>query len=60
MNLSSEWQVINEIAEEHGFALLAEAEHDVKLGARFVGQDGAQELNEAGRYFHVDHEISAG
>jgi hypothetical protein len=37
-------QVIDEVAEEHGFALLAEAEHDVQLRARLVRQDRAQEL----------------
>ncbi len=50
-------QVIDEIAEEHRLALLAEAEHDIQLGVGLVGQDGAQELDVAGRHFHIDHEI---
>ena len=52
-------QVVDEIAKKHRFALLAEAEHDVDLGARLVGHDGAQELDVAGGYFHVDHEVGA-
>ena len=49
--------VVDEVAEEHGLPLLAQAEHDVQLGARLVGQDRAQELDVARGHFHVDHEI---
>ncbi len=52
-------QVVDEIAEEHRFALLAEAEHDVDLGARLGGHDRAQELHVAGGHFHLHHEVGA-
>ncbi|MPN28453.1 hypothetical protein SDC9_175895 [bioreactor metagenome] len=40
-------QVIDEVAEEHRLALLAEAEHDVDFRARLVRHDRAQELHVA-------------
>ena len=49
----------DQVAEEHGLALLAQAEHGVELAARLVGHDRAQELHVARGHLHVDQEVGA-
>ena len=50
----------NQVAKQHGLALLAESEHRVELLSRLVRHDAAQETDIAGRHLHVHHEVGTG
>ena len=52
--------MVDEVAEEHGLALLAQAEHGVQLGTGLARHDRTQKLDVTRRGIHFDHEIGAG